>query len=53
MVITNQKPIICNQKNKTKEITHLTKDSHQTTREESKRKKQEQRRTTKTPRKKK
>ena len=47
MVTTNQKPITSRKKSKTKEIKHITKDSHQTTKKESKR--QEQRRTTKTP----
>ena len=49
----NHKSETCNkQEKKTKEVKHITKDSHQTTREESKRKRKEQRRTTKTPRKK-
>ena len=51
MVTTNQKPITSRKKSKTKEIKHITKDSHQTTSEESKRKRKELRRTTKTPRK--
>ena len=53
MVTTNQKPITSRKKSKTKEIKHITKDSHQTTSEESKRKRKELRRTTKTPPKKK
>ena len=28
MVITNQKPVISTQKSKTKEIKHITKESH-------------------------
>ena len=38
MAITNQKPIISKQRSKTKEIKHITEESHQTTREDSKRK---------------
>ena len=37
MVITNQKPIISEQISERKEIKHITKESHKTTREDSKR----------------
>ena len=52
MAMTNQKPIISKQKSKTKEIKHIIKEIHQTTRKKSKRERKEQRTATKTTRKK-
>ena len=46
MVTTNQKPVLAMQKIKRKEYKHISKESHQITREESQRRKKE--RTTKT-----